>query len=146
MKMPESHTNGERLFEQYLASIGLTFEFERKHEGKSKVLDYRIGWKNRPHYCEVKDFESPPLPSTSGFSALQGYKPIRERILRCRKKFVEYREFCCAPVFYNNGALVLLEDSEFMLGAMYGDSGFTLRMTRLETRSSDSGSIASVIR
>ena len=41
-----------------------------------------------------------------------------------RKKFREYKEFCCAPVFFNDGALVMLENVDFMLGSMYGDSGF----------------------
>jgi hypothetical protein len=114
---------GEQLFEQYLASIDLPFEYEVECEGKSKVVDYRIEWDGQPHFFEVKDFQSPALP-TSGYRAVQLYDPIRERIRRCRKKFKEYKEFCCAAVFFNNGALAMLEHSHSMLGSMYGDSGF----------------------
>lgn len=121
-----ARTEGEKLFEQYLASQGLPFEFEAKYAGKSTVPDYGIEWNGKRHFFDVKDFESPPLPSGSGFAAIQGYKPIRERITRCRKKFKEYKEFCCAAVFFNDDALVMLEHSDFMLGSMYGDSGFKL--------------------
>jgi hypothetical protein len=122
--MAESRrTEGEQLFEQYLGSIGLPFEYEQDHAGKSKVIDYRIEWKGKPHFLEVKDFESPPLP-THGSRAVQPYDPIRERILRCRKKFKEYKDYCCAAVFFNTGALAMLEHSHVMLGSMYGDSGF----------------------
>lgn len=116
-------TEGERWFEQYLTAIDLPFEYEQSYAGKSKILDYRVEWSGKPYFFEVKDFESPPLPSR-GFRAIQIYDPIRERILRCRKKFREYREFCCAAVFFNNGALAMLEDANAMLGSMYGDVGF----------------------
>jgi hypothetical protein len=116
-------TTGEQLFERYLAAAGLSFEREPKYAQKGKVLDYRIEWEGRGHFFEVKDFESPPLP-TGGTFAVQMYGPIRERILRCRKKFKEYKEFCCAAVFFNTGALAMLESDHAMLGAMYGDSGF----------------------
>jgi hypothetical protein len=122
--MAESkRTEGEQLFERYLVSIGLSFEYEEACAGKSKVIDYRIEWNGKSHFLEVKDFESPPLP-TRGFCQVQVHVPIRERILRCRKKFKEYRAFCCAAVFFNNRALAMLESADAMLGAMYGDSGF----------------------
>jgi hypothetical protein len=114
---------GEQWLERYLASIGLAAEYEGGWPGKLKAPDYRVEWKGKPCFLEVKDFEPPPLPSR-GLCAIQMHDPIRERILRCRKKFKEYREFCCAAVFFNNGALAMLEDSHAMLGAMYGDSGF----------------------
>jgi hypothetical protein len=58
-------TNGEQLFEQYLVSLGLQFDYEPSYPGKLKVLDYVIEWNGRPHFFEVKDFESPPLRSAS---------------------------------------------------------------------------------
>lgn len=120
------HTDGEYLFEQYLTSVGLSFEFEKKFEDKSKVVDYRVEWKGKSHFFDVKDFESPPLADIGDSAAFQPYKPIRERIARCRKKFKEYKEFCCAPVFFNNGAFVMLEQYDFMVGSMYGDLGFRI--------------------
>ncbi len=120
-----ARTEGEQLFEQYLKSLDLSFEFEKQYSGKSARPDYTVNWNGIPHLFDIKDFHSPQLPM-NGFGAVQGYKPIRERISRCRKKFKEYKEFCCVPVFFNSGALVFLEHSHFMLGSMYGDSGFTL--------------------
>ena len=75
-------TEGEKLFELYLASQGLRFEFAKKYAEKLKVLDYRIEWNGKPHFFEVKDFGSPWLPRAGGFGVIQGYKPIRERIIR----------------------------------------------------------------
>ena len=124
--MTESkRTPGERWFEQYLTSIGLVGEHECGHSGKLKKPDYRVEWNGHACFQEVKDFESPPLP-VRGYRAIQIHKPVRERVLRCRKKFKEYKEFCCAAVFFNNGALAMLEDSHAMLGSMYGDSGFRI--------------------
>jgi hypothetical protein len=74
-------TEGERLFEQYLTSIDLPFEYEVEYAGKSKVVDYRIEWSGQPHFLEVKDFESPPL-LTHGFCQVQVRDPFREHGIR----------------------------------------------------------------
>lgn len=43
-----------------------------------------------------------------------------------RDKFKQYKEFCCGLVLHNVGQpLVSLHEPDIMLGAMYGDSGFT---------------------
>jgi len=46
--MAGARTEGEMLFEQYLSSQGLAFEFEKQHSGKSKRPDYTIEWQGRP--------------------------------------------------------------------------------------------------
>jgi len=54
------------------------------------------------------------------------YPRVREKIDQGRKKFKEYKDFCCALALYNpDSPLVRLEDWHIMLGAMYGDSGYT---------------------
>jgi hypothetical protein len=45
--MPESQkTPGEIVFERYLNSQSIPFEFEKPHAGKSKRPDYTIQWHN----------------------------------------------------------------------------------------------------
>lgn len=119
-----SRTEGEQQFERYLHSLSLPFVYEKPHPGKSKTPDYCVHWKGQSVMFEIKDFESPPLPT--GVGAFSSYPHIRERIVRGRKKFKEYKEFCCALVLYNNGAFVMLQEADFMLGSMYGDSGWTM--------------------
>jgi hypothetical protein len=119
------HTEGEKLFERYLASQNLSFEFEKEHAGKSKRPDYSIVWNGKPVLLDVKDFDAPEnVPR--GFGAFDPYPRIREKIEQGREKFKQFKEVCCAVVLCNLGnPFVSLEDSHIMLGAMYGDSGFT---------------------
>lgn len=120
--MLETKTEGEKLFERYLTSQGLSFEFEKEYQGKAKRPDYAIRWEDSPVLIDVKDFES-PLPS--GVGAFDPYPPIREKIAQGCKKFKEYKNFCCALALFNNNAFVMIQNADFVLGSMYGDSGFT---------------------
>jgi hypothetical protein len=124
MVVETERTQGERQFEQYLRLQSLPIEHEKQHPGKSKNPDYCIQWRGQPVMFEIKDIEAPPLPT--GVGASNSYPQIRERIVRGRKKFKEFKEFCCALVLYNNGAFVMLEHADFMLGSMYGDSGWKI--------------------
>jgi hypothetical protein len=118
-------TEGERLFELYLASQSLPFEFEKEHVGKSKRPDYSIAWNGKPVLLDVKDFDAPEYVP-KGFGAFDPYPRIREKIEQGRDKFKQFKEVCCALVLCNLGnPFVMLQDSHIMLGAMYGDSGFT---------------------
>jgi len=123
--MEISRTKGEVVFEQYLASQHTPFEFEKEHAAKTKRPDYTIEWKGRAVVFDVKDFD--PLDSFhTGFAAFDPYPPIREKIDQGRDKFRQFKDYCCALVLYNAGRpLILIEDVDIMLGAMYGDSGFT---------------------
>ena len=118
-------TKGEILFEQYLATQKLTFEFEKEHAGKSKRPDYTIAWNGRPVVFDVKDFD-PPEKYPTGGGQFDPYPPIREKVEQGRDKFTQYKEFCCGLVLRNLGRpFVMLDKPDIMLGAMYGDSGFT---------------------
>lgn len=119
------NTQGEILFERYLASQSLPFEFEKEHAGKSRRPDYTIEWKGQTIVFDVKDLD-PPEKLSLGFQQFDPYTRIREKIEQGREKFKQYKELCCGLVLYNAGhPLVSLERSDIMLGAMYGDSGFT---------------------
>jgi len=72
----------------------------------------------------VKDFDE-NLPLYGG-SCYDPYPLVREKINEGRKKFKQFKEFSCSLVLKNNSnAFVHLESVDIMLGAMYGDSGFT---------------------
>jgi hypothetical protein len=123
-------TNGEILFEEYLESQGLPFEFEKEHAGKAKRPDYTIGWEGRVVVFGVKDFD-PPERFSTGFGFVDPYTRIREKIDQGRDKFKQYKECCCGLVLHNAGhPLVSLHEPNIMLGAMYGDAGFTFPLDR----------------
>lgn len=119
-------TPGEILFEKYLFSQDLTFSFEKDHPGKTKRPDYTIEWQGSTIVLDVKDFEAPQQLMRSAFT-VDPYPRIREKIEQGRDKFKQFKEFCCGLVLYNGGnPLVALHEPGSMLGAMYGDSGFTV--------------------
>jgi hypothetical protein len=121
----QARTAGETLFEQYLATQDLPFEFEKKHAGKSKKPDYIVNWRGNHVVFDVKDFDAPD-EHRAGFAAFDPYPRIREKIQQGRNKFREYKEVCCSLVLYNRGQpLVNLQTPDIMLGSMYGDVGFT---------------------
>jgi hypothetical protein len=79
--MSESpRSEGEALFEQYLASQGLTFEFEKQHEGKSKRPDYAIEWKFKTIVFDAKEFKPPETFPTRFGGFYDPYTRIREKI------------------------------------------------------------------
>lgn len=124
MNPNEHRTAGEIVFEEYLATQQLSFEFEKQHDGKTKRPDYTIGWQDENLIVDVKDFDSPP--NAGGFSAFDPYTNIREKIEQGRDKFKQFKKFSCGLVLYNaGGGIVLLHEEDIMLGSMYGDSGFT---------------------
>lgn len=104
----------------------IPFDFKEPYQGKSTIIDFRIGWKDKPHFFDVKDFEAPALSGFRGGMVFEPHKSIRERINRCRKKFRQYKEFCCAAIFFNNGALAMLEEPGVMLGSMYGSLNYRI--------------------
>jgi hypothetical protein len=123
--MPEgTRTEGEIAFEKYLNFQHIPFEFEKKHPGKNKKPDFTIEWETRPIVFDVKDFD--PTDDFHNGGAFDPYPPIRQKIAEGRKKFKEYKEYCCGLVLFNRGRLgVFLGSPNTMLGSMYGDAGFT---------------------
>ena len=66
--MNGSRTQGEIVFESYLKSQGIPFEFEKEHAGKNKRPDYSIEWQCKMLVFDVKDFD-PPDSFPMGFGA-----------------------------------------------------------------------------
>lgn len=122
----DRRTIGESQFEAYLDSMKYAYEFEKEFPGKSKRPDYTVTKDGTVVICDVKDF-SPLLPQPRGIQQFDAYKRIRERIADGRRKFKEFKEFPCCVVMQNNqNFFVPSEKPEIVLGAMYGDAGFTV--------------------
>jgi len=124
MNSTGARTTGEIRFEQYLESQGLQFAFEKEYPSKSQRPDYSIEWHPTQIILDVKDFDPPHNILPDG--AFDPYPKIRQKIDEGRDKFKQFKEFPCALVLCNLGhPLVDLECADIMLGAMYGNSGFT---------------------
>lgn len=120
----QHRTIGEQRFEEYLKAMQYPFEFERTHLGKNKRPDYTVTKDGTTALFDAKDFD-PNLPP--GFTQGDPYSHIRKRIEYGRAKFREYKEFCCCIVLQNNGnVFALTEHPKIVLGAMYGDIGYSI--------------------
>jgi len=123
--MDEPRTEGEVLFAQYLSSEGIAFDFEQPQESKSRRPDYLITWHGTKCFFDVKDFA--PFRPALGIMAFDPYKAIREKISQGRRKFKEYKSHCCGLVLHNLGnPFVDLETTHIIMGAMYGNAGFSI--------------------
>jgi hypothetical protein len=119
--MTQTRTKGENLFQQYLATQNLAYEFEKVYPGKSKRPDYTVNWDGKSYLFDVKDFERSDFVFEAG-PVPDLYAGIREKIDQARKKFKEYKGSCCSLVVHNLGnQLVNLRDPGRVFGAMYGD-------------------------
>jgi hypothetical protein len=129
---------GEVLFEQYLASQGLTdWEFEKEHPFKQKRPDYTVRFGGE-YLFDIKEFE-PRIPM-GDVGCYDPYKRIRSKIDKGSEKFQEFKDWPCNLVLYNDGSapLVNLEDPSVMFGAMLGDFGISVPFDP-ETGLADSG-------
>jgi hypothetical protein len=119
-------TVSETLFEEYLRSQGLAFEFEKPYLGKSKLVDYTVPVEGRDFLFEVKQFEQKnyPLPMSGGPTFIDPHRAIRAKIEQAKDKFQEYDGFpCCLVMFNSNDAFVMDTEPHAVLGAMYGETG-----------------------
>lgn len=124
-KTVKGRTASETLFESYLVSRGLEFDFEPVFSGKSRSPDYRLNFEGRPALIEVKEFIGDPRARRLGAGAFDPYPPIREKIEAGRKKFREFKEFPCALLLHNvSGNLIWIDRPRTVISAMLGDVGF----------------------
>jgi hypothetical protein len=80
-------TMGERLFEEYLRSQGITdFEYEKEREGKLKRPDYTVRL-DREYLFDVKDFIYTEVPEGGSYNP---YQRLRSKIGEIRDQFREY--------------------------------------------------------
>jgi hypothetical protein len=120
-------TYGEHLFETYLAARGIAFDYEPDlRPTTNRRVDYVLQLPpTEKLYLEVKDIHNPLPPR--GVSAFDPYEPIHSHIEAGAKKFRDLPEELCAIVMVAHpGSFVDLLEPTTMLGAMYGDYGFTI--------------------
>jgi hypothetical protein len=119
-------TPGELAFEEYLDGQGIAYEHEPPLSFTNKLIDYVIDHATHGRiYFEVKDINCPPPAGSS--SAFDPYLPIRNHIEEGQRKFKDFADQLCALVlFAPPGSFVNLMKPDVMLGAMYGNFGFTI--------------------
>jgi hypothetical protein len=121
--MPNKWTEGETLFAQYLTEQGIPFGYEQFEAGKCKPVDFTV---QHPDcgtvLLEVKHIEN-QMPV--GVRHIDFYKPIRAHIDAGKDKFREYKNRVCALVLFGAKGFVKF-DANTVLGAMYGDFGWSI--------------------
>lgn len=131
--MASKKTTSELLFERYLVSHNLFFEYEkgveeRQQQGK-KTPDYQVTHQSKLLVFDVKEFEGKELIPGHHYSSKieDDLKPIREKIGKARKQFKDFKEFPCCLVLYSHDFLLAsdLRMPSMVYGAMYGDIGWT---------------------
>jgi hypothetical protein len=82
----EPRTKGERLFQEYLRSQGITdFEYEKERDGKLKRPDYTVRL-DREYLFDVKDFTYTEVPECGSYDP---YQRLRSKISEIREQFRE---------------------------------------------------------
>jgi hypothetical protein len=124
--MANEKTESDLLFEVYLASQRLPFQYEKQFDFSRNLIDYVLEFEGQEFLFEVKQFDPGNYP-LSGTFAVDPYREIRSKITDAQKQFKGFSDYPCSIVLCNpKGALVELSNHNVMLGAMYGDAGFTM--------------------
>lgn len=120
-------TISEQLFEKYLVSQGITaFEFERVWPGIPSHPDYTVEHNGATYLFDLKEFKDEEfIPPSTGAFAVDRYTRIREKINKVRPQFKYFKDKPCCLVLYTVDPFVRLQEPFIVLGAMYGDLGFT---------------------
>jgi hypothetical protein len=122
-------TFGETLFEDYLNAQNIAFEHEPQLPFTSRLIDYVVDHPIHGRiFLEVKDIEKPNLPRQ--LAAFDPYDPVRRKIEEAKKKFSDLPDALCALVLAARPGICDLQTPHVMLGAMYGDMGFTVPVSR----------------
>jgi len=129
-------TPSELLFERYLLANGYAeFEFEPTFDGKAKHPDYLVRWNGCELLFEVKE-RIPPhrLPESGQFDQFDPYRGIRDEIKQAKRKFREFKEYCCCLVIANLGDPKSFLEPEFIFGAMLGNLAVTFTIPDCDSR------------
>lgn len=118
----------ELLFEEYLLEYQLgTPEHEPPYPGATRRVDYRLQYKGKMLWFEVKEFAEDRSLFTSKGGAFDPHLQIRRMIEKAVKKFRDYDNECCSLVLFNESYnLVDICTPRIVLGAMLGSVGFRI--------------------
>jgi len=120
-------TPGELAFEECLNAQGIAFEHEPPLSFTTKLIDYVVDHPTHGRiYFEVKDIERSPFEGAGSFFQFDPYEPIRAHIEEGKDKFKDFSDQLCALVLFTQATGVNLMMPHVMLGAMYGNLGFTI--------------------
>ena len=108
-------TQSEIAFEQYLQAQNL--KWMAIPTSDQKQPDYKIEHGATACVFEVKEFDDPNPEPSGGFSPCP---PIREKIHTAAKQFKNYRDCCCALVFWNT-SLYRTVLPQTVLSAAFGE-------------------------
>jgi hypothetical protein len=119
-----SKTVGELLFEEYLATQNIAAEHAPSHSHTNRRPDFVIDHPAGRLIAEVKDiYVAPPR----GAGVLDMYGPVRSHIDAAKAQFQPFKNDICILVLKaSEGSFIDLSNPTSMLGAMYGNVGFTL--------------------
>lgn len=123
----DDKTVSEQLFEKYLASQGISaFQFEKAWQGIPTHPDYTVEYDGATYIFDVKEFRDEEfVPPDVGVFAVPPYDRIREKINQARSQFKHFKDKPCCLVLYTLDPFVRLLEPHIVMGAMYGDLGFT---------------------
>ncbi len=122
----KQRTESEVLFEVYLNENGYcgTWVFEKEQFEKKKRPDYTLSWEAEDVFLEVKQLE--PTDQISQVRFVEVYAPIRQAIVKAKKKFQEFGDKRCALVLMDlySGRTIL--DPPFVYAAMCGNLAYQI--------------------
>ena len=115
-------TESEKLFDTYLESNGyLRREFEPSIPGGSQRPDFVVHWNSHKLLFEVKERQG-----NESVASGSPYERIRQEIHKARRKFTDFKEYCCSLVIYNAGDRHTSLLPQFVFAAMLGDGAFSI--------------------
>jgi hypothetical protein len=125
--MTQERTTSESLFEEFLSSRGLIdFEFQKTWVGIPTRPDYTVQYNGVSYLFEVKEFiDKNFIPPSAGAFGVEPYGRIREKINQATSQLKHFEDKPCCLVLYSLDPFVRLQEPHIVLGAMYGDLGFT---------------------
>ena len=125
--MSDEKPISESLFETYLLSQGLKiFEYEKVWNHIPTHPDYTVHRDSEPYLFEVKQFKNQTFPNgCPPVFTPDRYRRIRENINQAQSQLKYFRDRVCAVVLYTLDPFIRLNEPSVILGAMYGDLGFT---------------------
>lgn len=117
-------TASEKLFEKFLDASGYTgkWDYEPEIAGQQQKPDYRLSWKGRNLFFEVKELRGGG-DLTEGVTWLDPYTHIRDEINEAARKFKSLRNEVCCVVLQNIDDNEVRLEPPFVLAAMLGNLG-----------------------
>lgn len=129
-------TAGEVLFEEYLTSRKIGWDYEESNGTRSTRPDYTL--RVEPVVIvDVKDFEKNAadrmLRQIQGMIGVDPYGRIRDKIQKANEKVKAHRDrgLPCVLVLHDTSSFINFS-SETVAGAMHGNVGFTIQVGDVE--------------